>query len=80
MTLMEDDVRERIERTLADSPDTRLVAEGTFGMYSPDGQTSYRPPEGLADLLGSARGRRRRHYRRRHHGGAATCWRRTTAP
>ena len=52
VTLMEDDVRERIERTLADSPDTRLVAEGTFGMYSPDGQTSYRPPEGLADLLG----------------------------
>ena len=52
VTLMEDDVRERIERTLADSPDTRLVAEGTFGMYSTDGQTSYRPPEGLADLLG----------------------------
>ena len=52
VTLMEDDVRERIEKTLADSPDTRLVAEGTFGMYSPDGQTSYRPPEGLADLLG----------------------------
>ena len=52
VTLMEDDVRERIERTLSESPGTRLVAEGTFGMYSPDGQTSYRPPEGLADLLG----------------------------
>ncbi len=52
VTLMEDAVRERIERTLSDSPGTRLVAEGSFGMYSPDGQTSYRPPEGLADLLG----------------------------
>ena len=52
VTLMTDELRGRIERTLADSPETRLVAEGSFGLYSADGQSSYRPPEGFADRFG----------------------------
>ncbi|MCY3913666.1 MAG: beta-galactosidase trimerization domain-containing protein, partial [Chloroflexi bacterium] len=52
VTLMTDEVRERIERTLEHCPDTRLVAEGSFGIYQGDGQSSYGPPEGLADRLG----------------------------
>ena len=34
------------------SPETRLVAEGSFGLYQGDGQSSYGPPEGLAERLG----------------------------
>ena len=52
VTLMTDDVRERVERTLEQSPDTRLVAEGSFGLYQGDGQSSYGPPEGLSERLG----------------------------
>ena len=52
VTLMTDGVRERIERTLEQSPETRLVAEGSFGIYQGDGQSSYGPPEGLAERLG----------------------------
>ena len=52
VTLMTDDVRQRIERTLEESPETRLVAEGSFGLYQGDGQSSYGPPEGLAKRLG----------------------------
>ena len=52
VALMDDETRERIERTLRESPQTRLVAEGSFGMYSADGQSSYGPPEGFAERLG----------------------------
>ena len=52
VTLMTDEVRERIERTLEHCPDTRLVAEGSFGIYQGDGQSSYGPPDGLAERLG----------------------------
>ena len=52
VTLMDEMAQQRILRTLEQSPTTRLVAEGSFGMYSADGQTSYGPPEGLADRLG----------------------------
>jgi beta-galactosidase len=52
VTLMSDPLRERIERTLDESPQTCLVAEGSFGLYSADGQSSYGPPEGLANRLG----------------------------
>ena len=52
LALMTDEARQRIEGVLANSPDTRLVAEGSFGMYSADGVSSYRPPEGFADRLG----------------------------
>ena len=52
VTLMTDDLRERIERTLEQSPQTRLVAEGSFGLYGGDGQSSYDPPEGLGERLG----------------------------
>ena len=45
---MDTQTRERIERTLAGSPETCLVAEGSFGLYSADGQSSYRPPEDFA--------------------------------
>ena len=48
VALMDGQTRERIEGTLAESPQTRLVAEGSFGLYSADGQSSYRPPEGFA--------------------------------
>ena len=50
--LMSDLLISRIEQTLDDSPQTRLVAEGSFGLYGADGQSSYRPPEGLAARLG----------------------------
>ena len=52
VALMTDATRERIDRVLDESPETRLVAEGSFGVYSADGQSSYRPPEGFADRLG----------------------------
>ena len=52
VALMTEEARERIGRTLDESPETRLVAEGSFGIYSADGQSSYRPPEGFADRLG----------------------------
>ncbi len=52
VTLMTDAVRQRIERTLDESPDCRLVAEGSFGLYQGDGQSSYGPPDGLAERLG----------------------------
>ena len=52
VTLMNRETQERIERTLQESPETHFVAEGSFGMYSADGQSSYRPPEGFADRFG----------------------------
>ena len=50
--LMTDDLRAKIEETVASSPETRIIAEGNFGMYSADGQSSYRPPEGFLDRFG----------------------------
>ena len=52
VALMNDETRGRIERTLDESPETRLIAEGSFGLYSGDGQSSYGPPEGLGERLG----------------------------
>ena len=52
VTLMDAETQERIEQTLQENPETHLVAEGSFGMYSADGQSSYRPPEGFADRFG----------------------------
>ena len=52
VTLMNGETQARIERTLQESPETHFVAEGSFGMYSADGQSSYRPPEGFADRFG----------------------------
>ena len=52
VTLMNTETQERIERTLQESPETHFVAEGSFGMYSADGQSSYCPPEGFADQFG----------------------------
>ena len=52
VALMDAQTRERIERTGRESPHTRLVAEGSFGLYSADGQSSYRPPEGFAAACG----------------------------
>ena len=52
VTLMDEETQRRIARTLEESPETHLVAEGSFGMYSADGQSSYCPPEGFADRLG----------------------------
>jgi len=53
LALMTKEARSRIERTLADQPETRIVAEGSFGMYQANGASSYRPPEGFADTLGA---------------------------
>ncbi len=50
--LMTEALQRRIETTLDDSPETRLVAEGSFGMYSADGQSSYAPPQGFAERFG----------------------------
>ena len=52
VALMDDATRERIEQTLAQSPQTRLVAEGSFGLYAADGQSSYAPPEGFGERFG----------------------------
>ncbi len=52
VALMTDEVRERIDRTLAESSSVRLVAEGSFGMYSDNGLSSYGPPEGLGETFG----------------------------
>jgi len=52
VALMNDETRKRIERTLDESPETRMIAEGSFGLYSGDGQSSYDPPEGFAERLG----------------------------
>ena len=52
VALMDDEVLGRIKGTLEESPETRLVAEGSFGLYSEEGQSSYAPPEGLGDRLG----------------------------
>ena len=49
---MDGDARRRLERTLAESPETRFVAEGSFGLYSEDGQSSYDPPEGFGERFG----------------------------
>jgi len=53
LALMTDEARSRIEKTLADQPETRIVAEGSFGMYQMNGASSYGPPEGFADILGA---------------------------
>jgi len=50
--LMTKQLRERIERSLDENPDLRIVADGSFGLYSADGQSSYGPPEGFADRFG----------------------------
>jgi hypothetical protein len=49
---MTDEVRDRITQTLAENPDTKLVADGSFGMYSDNGLSSYNPPEGFAESFG----------------------------
>jgi beta-galactosidase len=52
LALMTPELLTRVEATLADADGPRLVAEGSFGLYSPDGQSSYGPPEGLMERLG----------------------------
>ena len=52
VALMSNEVRDRIAQTLADGSTVRLVAEGSFGMYSDNGLSSYEPPEGLGDTFG----------------------------
>ena len=52
VALMTDEVRDRIARTLADSPTVRLVAASSLGMYSDNGLSSYDPPEGLGTTFG----------------------------
>ena len=52
VALMDSATRERIERTLDQNPQIRLVAEGSFGLYSADGQSSYAPPEGFGERFG----------------------------
>lgn len=50
--LMTNEVRDRISQTLAENSDTKLVAEGSFGMYSDNGLSSYNPPEGFGERFG----------------------------
>ena len=52
VALMADATRERLERTLDENPDVHVLIEGSFGMYSDNGQSSYIPPEGFAERLG----------------------------
>ena len=51
VTLMDEQTMERISKTLKSNPETQFVAEGSFGMYSGDGQSSYLPPEGFSERL-----------------------------
>ena len=43
VALMSEETQTRIEGTLDRDLHTRLVAKGSFGLYSADGQTSYGP-------------------------------------
>ena len=52
VALMTDEVREGIDRTLAESSTVKIVAVGSFGMYSDNGLSSYDPPEGLGATFG----------------------------
>ena len=52
VALMTDEVRDRIARTLAESATVKIVAEGSLGMYSDNGLSSYEPPEGLGATFG----------------------------
>ena len=52
VALMTGEIRDRIDRTLADSSTTRLVAAGSLGMYADNGLSSYDPPEGLGATFG----------------------------
>ena len=52
VALMTDEVGDRIAKTLAGSLTVKLVAEGSFGMYSDNGVSSYSPPEGLGVTFG----------------------------
>ena len=52
VALMDEATLASVRRTLGDSSGPRLVAEGSFGLYSDDGQSSYGPPDGLSDALG----------------------------
>lgn len=50
--LMTDELNDRIIQTLKENPETKLVTEGAFGMYSSNGMSSYSPPESLGDIFG----------------------------
>ncbi len=52
LALMSEEARDRIHRTLQESPGTRLVAEGSFGLYQENGLSSEAPPEGFAQCFG----------------------------
>ena len=52
VALMDEATLDAVQRTLKDGHATRLVAEGSFGLYSDDGQSSYGPPDRLSDQLG----------------------------
>ena len=52
LALMSEEARDRIHRTLQESPGTRLVAEGSFGLYQENGLSSEAPPEGFAQRFG----------------------------
>ena len=52
VALITEEVRDRIAKTLAGSPTVKLVAEGSFGMYSDNGLSSYGPPEGHSETFG----------------------------
>ena len=49
---MSGEARDRIDHTLEESPETRLVAEGSFGLYQENGLSSEAPPEGFSRRLG----------------------------
>ena len=67
VALMTGEIRDRIDRTLADSSTTvRLVAAGSLGMYANNGLSSYDPPEGLGATFGVRVGGLFGRNRRRH--------------
>lgn len=52
VALMDEETQGKIGDILDSSQGPQIIAEGSFGMYSGDGQSSYRPPEGFSDRLG----------------------------
>ena len=50
--VLDDDLVEKIRRTVSGGEGPRLVADGPFGTNAENGRFSFDPPEGLSELLG----------------------------
>jgi len=51
--LLDGQTIEKIKTTIDEQPETHLLADGNFGSYAETGHYSFRPPEGLAAVIGA---------------------------